>query len=132
MVQAIITPVIGKAISASVVRGNEKNGQPNRLFDDAVEAFEAKGQWAAGKTINLLDGFLRGKRSIVSLRNQNGFIVLSLIINGRSQYTNQFLIGYNDPSRGWQRARDCSLINFNIWHRRARREITRLENQGRI
>lgn len=130
---AIITPKIGNAILASVDRGNEKLQATNSLYDQMIKKFEIISQWPGGHTERLLNGYLRGKRAVVSLRNQDGWIKLFLIVNGRTQYTNSFVVGYYDlKTCKWTQSRSCTLQQFNIWHNRTKRDIGRLEDRGRL
>lgn len=105
-----------------------EKSQPNPLYTQAIEAFQMTSQWASGKTIDLLNGCLREKQSTVFLRNESGFVSLVVIVNGRKQYNSQFVIGYCNPGTGWQLSHNCNLSSFNIWHKRTKREISRLEN----
>lgn len=123
---------IGKATAQAVDRHNQKLSEPNPLYDQVIEAFEMRRQWPAGHTERILDGWLRGKRSIFGLRNQDGWIVAYLTVCGRQPYRNQFTVGVFEPGTGWVMSSNCSLKNFNSWHRRTTREIQRLEDKGAL
>lgn len=127
-----VTPKIGKSMGQAVDRHNGKLNEPNRLYDQVIEAFEMRNQWPSGHSERILDGWLRGKRSIFGLKNIDGWIVATLTVCGRTVYNAQFTLALYDPARGWSLASNATLANFNIWQRRTTREINRLENSGRL
>ena len=124
---------ISKAMGVSQERHQEKRQKPNRLFDQAVEVFEANPSWSSGKRINVLDGWLRGKPGKVFLKNHQGVIKLFVDVAGRTRWISPgFLIGMCYPLDGWKLSIDATLANFNTWHKRQTAEIARLENRGRL
>lgn len=127
-----VTPKIAKSMAVATERHNRKLSEPNPLFEQATEQFELTSQWPVGKTVKLLDGFLRGKRSIVGLKNIDGWVVCYIVVCGRTVYNSQMTIGYYDPGKGWSLASSATLQNFNIWQRRTTREINARENSGRL
>lgn len=87
--------LIGKSMGTAVDRGNAQLEEANPLFDQTIEAFEA------GRCdYRILDGWLRGKRSLVFLKEQNGLTKLYVIVNGKTQYQSSITVGYLDPERG--------------------------------
>lgn len=129
----VVTPRIATAMATAVTRANDQAAEPNRLFDQAIEQFEMTAQWPGGHTIVLLSGWLRRKRSVVSLGNDAGWIKLTITVNGLTQFERSFVVGYYDlKERRWTQARSCTLAAFNRWQQKCTAEINRLEDKNRI
>lgn len=133
MISTSISPIIGKSISATVIKANEIDERTEKLFNEMVEAFNETKHWPTGHTIRLRTGKCRGNSTIISLRNYSGWIKCLVIVNGKTQYQSLFIAGYHNPETGrWTQSTNCTLPAFNQWRRKVTGEINRLERQGKL
>lgn len=129
------TAIVPKQISRAMVQTLERVNKPNPLWNQAIEIMTARQQWPNGHSETLLDGQLRGKRSMVYLKNVGGFIKLFVYVAGKTAYTSAgFMIGILDFSDGyaWRISNNATLSAFNAWQKKQCSKITRLEDQGRL
>lgn len=133
MVSTAISPAIGKGLTTQVVRANEIDEKTTELFNDMMTAFNETTQWPSGHTIRLRTGKCRNAPTVISLCNNDGWIKVYLIINGKTQYQSNFVVGYRDVKESrWTQARSCTLEAFHQWRRKCTGGINRLERQGKL
>jgi hypothetical protein len=112
---------IGKGMVAQVERGQTKNKKEKilALFDKAVAAFEERQQWPISHCVNLFNGYRRGKKVIIFLRNAGEIINLHFWQEGGPEVA-PFKIGYLHPLKGWIGSREATHENYLTWNKKVR------------
>lgn len=118
----------GKAMVAAVNRHQTNREKILEVYLKAVKIVQDAPKWANGKTIDVCEGTLVGRKASVYLKNEAGIITLTLYRAGKDAkdlmgrfYSEKFHIASFIPVTGWKIV--STEADYRFWNRQTRRSL---------
>lgn len=118
----------GKAMVTAMNRHQTKREQILQVYLKAVKIVQDAPKWANGKTIDVYEGTLAGRKASVYLKNEDGMITLTLYRAGKDEkslmdrfYSEKLHIASFIPVSGWKIV--GTEADYRLWNRQTRRAL---------